>query len=88
MITIPTILFTCLVAALYDQITSYISIMGGFISVVLVFLMPGVLYIKTNGKPLFCLENIAIAVSVAILCIVGFIAGVWTIIGIIDPSFK
>jgi amino acid permease len=85
-ITIPTILATCAVAAAYDHITDYISIMGGFISVVLVFLMPGVLYIKTNGKPMGSFENIAIATLVTVLCLIGFTAGVMTILKIFDPT--
>jgi hypothetical protein len=87
-ITIPTLLLTCLVAALYDHITDYISILGGFCSVIIAFLIPGILYIKTNGKPIGSLENIAVALLVALLCGIGFIAGIMTIIKIIDPSFK
>jgi hypothetical protein len=75
--------------ALYDKITDYISILGGFISVVLVFLMPGILYIKTNGKPMRSFENIFIACLVTFLCSIGFIAGVMTIMKIFDPdTFK
>jgi hypothetical protein len=81
-------LFSCLVAALYDKISDYISILGGFIAVVLAFLMPGVLYIKTNGKPMCSFENIAVAALVTFLCTIGFIAGIMTIIKMIDPTFK
>jgi amino acid permease len=40
-ITIPTILISTIVAVLYDKILNYISILGGFCSVVIAFIFPG-----------------------------------------------
>jgi hypothetical protein len=82
MITIPTLLITCLVGALYDNIISYISILGGFCSVIIGFLFPGILYIKNNDYPLSHPKNIATIIIITILCIIGFTAGIITIV---DP---
>ena len=81
-------MITCIIGILYDKITDYISILGGFCSVIIAFLMPGVLYIKTNDKPLKSKENIMTAIIISILCTIGFIAGIMTIVKIINPEFK
>lgn len=41
LITIPTILIATMVAVLYDKISDYISILGGFCSVIIAFVFPG-----------------------------------------------
>ncbi len=67
-------------AALYDKVTDYIAILGGFCGVIICFLMPGVLYIKTNGKPFISFTNLSTAVIISILCLIGFIAGTVTFV--------
>lgn len=79
-ITIPTLLITCLIGALYNKITSYINILGGFCSVVIAFLFPGLLYLKNNDMPLTHPKNIITILIIFILCTIGFIAGIMTIL--------
>ena len=45
LITIPTILSATFVAILYDKITAYINILGGFCSVIIAFIFPGIIFI-------------------------------------------
>ena len=80
LITIPTLLLSCLVGALYTGIIAYISILGGFCSVVIAFLFPGLLYIKNNELPLSHYKNIGTIILVTILCLIGFTAGIMTIL--------
>jgi amino acid permease len=42
-ITIPTILIATMIAVLYDKISDYISILGGFCSVIIAFIFPGIM---------------------------------------------
>jgi hypothetical protein len=69
-----------LVASLYDKVTDYIAILGGFCGVIICFLMPGVLYIKTNGKPFVSFTNLSTAAIISALCIIGFTAGTITLV--------
>ncbi len=80
MITIPTLLITCLIGALYTGIIAYISILGGFCSVVIAFLFPGLLYVKNNDLPITHYKNIFTIILITILCLIGFTAGTMTIL--------
>lgn len=79
-LTIPTLLIAGAVGASYSQIVSYISLLGGFCSVIISFLMPGLLYVKNNGHPLSHWKNIGAIALVVILCSIGFLSGIQTII--------
>jgi hypothetical protein len=80
MITVPTLLLTCLIGALYTGIIAYISILGGFCSVVIAFLFPGLLYIKNNDLPVTHYKNLFTLILITILCLIGFTAGIMTIL--------
>lgn len=86
MITIPTLLISCLIGALYDSIISYISILGGFCSVTIGFLFPGLLYVKNSDYPLTHKKNIMTIVIITVLCITGYTAGIITVWDIISPN--
>ena len=51
-VTIPTLLISTLIGALYKDILSYISFFGGFCSSIMCYLVPGVLMILTSGQPI------------------------------------
>ena len=73
--------FGCtLVAAVYDKILNYLSYIGGFISVIICYLFPALLYIYSSGKPITYWKNILEIIIAVILCIIGYIAGIATII--------
>jgi len=76
------------VGALYDKIINYISILGGFCSVTIAFLFPGLLYVKNSDYPWTHKKNISTLIIITVLCIIGFIAGTMTIIEIINPEKK
>jgi amino acid permease len=73
--------FGCaVVAILYDKILNYLSYIGGFISVFICYLIPVLLYIKSNGKPMTYWKNLIQLIIAIILCIIGVTAGILTII--------
>ena len=73
--------FGCtIVALIYDKILNYLSYIGGFISVFICFLFPVLLDIKSNGMPKYYWKNIIQFIGAIILCIIGIIAGIVTII--------
>ena len=68
------------IASVYDKILNYLSYIGGFLSVFICYLFPILLYIYTSGKPITYWKNIIEFIAAIILCIIGFMGGILTII--------
>ena len=68
------------VASIYDKILNYLSYIGGFITVFMCYLIPALLKIKTSGNPMTHWKNVLELTLAIILCIIGFIGGIVTII--------
>ena len=68
------------IAAIYDKILNYLSYIGGFISVLICYLIPCLLYVYTSGKPIKYWKNIIEIIFSIVLCCIGYIAGIATII--------
>jgi hypothetical protein len=80
-VTVPTLLISTLIGALYKDILSYISLFGGFCSSIMCYLMPGVLMVLTSGESYTSKKNIITLVIVTFLTTFGFMGGVQTIRG-------
>ena len=73
--------FGCaVVAAVYDKILNYLSYIGGFISVFICYLIPVLIYVYSSGKPVTYWKNLLEIILAGLLCVVGYIAGIATII--------
>ena len=73
--------FVCsAVASVYDKILNYLSYIGGFLTVFMCYLIPVLLKVKTSGKPLTYWKNMIELILAILLCIIGFIGGIVTII--------
>ena len=79
-LTLSVIGFSTFIGAVYNDILKFISLLGGFIGVVIAFLMPGLLYIKNNQYNLTNCRNICSLLFICSLCTIGFIAGIETIL--------
>ncbi len=79
-LTIPTILISTLLGAIFNDILQYINLLGGFLSVIIQFLMPILLYIKNNEYELSHWKNILYIIFVIILCSIGWTAGMETVL--------
>ena len=80
-VTVPTLLISTLIGALYKDILSYISLFGGFCSSIMCYLMLGVLMVLTSGESYTSKKNIITLVIVTFLTTFGFMGGVQTIRG-------
>ena len=78
--TFVSMLVSALIAALYDKILNYLSYIGGFISVFVCYLFPALLHIYSSKKPLTDWRNLFDLILAILLCIIGVIAGIRTII--------
>ena len=81
-LTIPTLLISTLLGAIFNDILQYINLLGGFLSVIIQFLMPILLYIKNNEYKLSHWKNILYIIFVIFLCSVGWTAGMETVLGL------
>ena len=73
--------FACsAIAAVYDKILNYLSYIGGFISVFICYLIPILIYVYSSGKSPFYWKNLIEIILAIILCIIGVIAGILTLI--------
>ena len=80
-LTIPTLLITTLVGAIFNEILQYITLLGGFLSVIIQFLMPILIYIRNNEYKLSHWKNIFSIIFVVFLCTIGWTAGMETVLG-------
>ena len=78
--TFVSLIICSFISAIYDKILNYLSYIGGFISVYVCYLFPALLAIKSSGKPLSYYKNILHLILAILLCIIGVIAGIRTII--------
>lgn len=78
--TFASMILCALIAALYDKILNYLSYIGGFISVFICYLFPALLHVFSSKKPLTYLRNLFDLILAILLCIIGVIAGIRTII--------
>ena len=74
-------MFVCaFIAAIYDKVLNYLSYIGGFITVFVCYLYPALLHIYSTQKPFLHWRNLFDLIFPIILCIIGVIAGIRTII--------
>ena len=78
--TFVSLIICALIAAIYDKILNYLSYMGGFIAVYISYLFPALLAIKASGMPFCAPKNLLNLILAILLCIIGIIAGIRTII--------
>ena len=72
--------FSAIVSCVYDKILNYITYVGGFTSIIFAYIYPIILYIVTNKKGFTYWKNMLELILAIVLCIIGFIAGILTII--------
>ena len=78
--TFISLIVCSFISAIYDKILNYLSYIGGFISVFICYLFPALLVINSSGKPLTDYKNMLHLILAILLCIIGVIAGIRTII--------
>ena len=79
-LTMFTLFAATTIGALYDNIILYIALLGGSGSVIVTFLMSGLLYVKNNGKGFTHWQNVLTMLFIFILCSVGLTGAVMTLI--------
>ena len=78
-ITIPILFLSTFISAIFEDILSYISILGGFFCSIICFFIPGLLMILTSQKSFLSPKNLITIIILGTLSLIGFIAGVLTV---------
>jgi amino acid permease len=78
-VTLITLSIVTLIGALYDKILDYIELLGGFCSVIYCFLIPGLIYVKSDPSPI-SFRNILIIFMISSLTVIGYTSGIMTIL--------
>ena len=84
--TVISLSITTFIAAIFQKISDYISLIGSFCSVFIAIVMPGMIYIKDNGKKLTNSNNILAIIFVVIVSGFGLITSWSTINSIIEHT--
>jgi amino acid permease len=83
LVTLPILLVGTFIGVVFNDILSYISLLGGFCSSAICLLIPCFLMVRTSKQEIFSPRNIFRIVVLGALCFIGFTAGILTIIGMI-----
>ena len=79
-----TLFLTTLISSVYQNIVGYISLIGCFCVVFPAFLIPPIMYMYTCGLPKTHWKVVSQIVLGSVLCIIGYISGVFGLIDIIN----
>lgn len=82
-VTLIVLLLCCTVSVVYSEISGYIKLIGGICSSIVGFLIPALLYTKTNKYPRWHWKNIITILIFSLLTTIGFISAGRTIVEII-----
>ena len=87
-VTLIVLIVCCTVSVLYSQISGYIKLIGGICSSVVGFIIPALLYARTNKYERWHWKNVMNVTVYAIMTCIGFIAAGVTIYGIIKDAIS
>ena len=82
-ITFLFLIFSTLIAIFFTSVSDLASLLGSFFSILISFVIPGLIYIKGNGYPLNNKYNIFTFILVICLSFFGLLTGILTIISMI-----
>ena len=85
-VTLLTLFISTLIGAVYKNILNYISLLGGFCSSIINYLIPGVMIIKTSNEDLTSKNNILRIIVITTLTTFGFMGGIQAIRASINGS--
>ena len=78
-ITSIVLIITSIVAASFQKISDYISLIGSFCTVVICFFVPGMIKVKASGLPLTDYSNLATIIFIFVILLLGIISGIFAI---------
>jgi amino acid permease len=84
--TVSSLGITTFIAAIFQNISDYISLIGSFCSVFVAVVMPGMIYIRDNDQSISSIKNILAIIFVIVLSLFGLLTSFCTIRGIIEHT--
>ena len=86
LLTESFLIISTFIAIIFQSISSYISLIGGFCSVIISVLIPGLIYIKGLNESVINKKTIIAGIVVGILTLMGFTNGLLTIKKVINAK--
>ena len=83
-LTTCCLIITTLISIIFQSISSYISLIGGFCSVIISILIPGFIYIKGVQELKINNKTIFAGIIIIILTLIGFTNGILTIKNVVN----
>ena len=83
-LTTCCLIITTLISIIFQSISSYISLIGGFCSVIISILIPGFIYIKGIQELKINNKTIFAGIIIIILTLIGFTNGILTIKNVVN----
>ena len=83
-LTTCCLMITTLISIIFQSISSYISLIGGFCSVIISILIPGFIYIKGIHESKINNKTIFAGIVIIILTLMGFTNGILTIKNVVN----
>ncbi len=78
-ITFSITLTSAFIGAVYSNIMSIVSFLGGFTGIIIAYAFPAIIYVKANNLKLSHWKNISIIVVFSIITIIGFTGAVLSV---------
>ena len=79
-LTISTLVISAVIGVVYNEISNYISLLGGFCCTTYCFFVPGWLMIKVEWNEMSKLKKIFSIILVSLLTLLGYIGGIMSVI--------
>lgn len=87
LVTFITVMSTTLLGCLYSGVTDYLALLGGFVTVVLTYLIPTYIYLKTSEHKWYSPKIVFPVIITGVIFLIGWIGGIVTLknmIGIVE----
>lgn len=82
-----TLCLSSIIGAFNKGILAYFSLLGGFCCTTICFLIPGSMIIKCEWREMKTYEKILNVLAVIVLCLLGFIGGIESVIHVLKANF-
>ena len=76
-VTVITLSLTTFISIVFQSISDYLSLIGSFCTIIIAFLIPGLLYIKGNDYYIYHFKNIGSIFMLLIICPIGLLSGIF-----------
>ena len=79
-LTVTTLIISAVIGVVYNEISNYISLLGGFCCTTYCFFVPGWLMVKVEWNEMSKIKRILSIIIVSLLTLLGYIGGIMSVV--------